>query len=190
MMMTGRKKLMLGTWSAPSEGIIKGVMFCDVQSKTLDYIARARETTGEKVTITSVVVAALGRALSESPELNGRIVGGGFYSAGKEVDIGCLVALDGGKHLANAKITHAHSKPVHEVAKQIRAKADRLRSRADADFERTRGTLDALPASAVGPVASIAAYLATLGLSIPALGVRPHPFGTCMVTSVGMLGES
>mmetsp|Transcript_2443 Transcript_2443/g.5791 ORF Transcript_2443/g.5791 Transcript_2443/m.5791 type:complete len:128 (-) Transcript_2443:743-1126(-) len=35
----------------------------------------------------------------------------------------------------------------------------------------------------------LAGYLSSaLGLSIPAMGVRPFPFGGCLVTSVGMLG--
>ena len=41
----------------------------------------------------------------------------------------------------------------------------------------------------IRPMVAIVGYLASgLGLDIPALGIRSFPFGSAMVTSVGMLG--
>lgn len=45
-----------------------------------------------------------------------------------------------------------------------------------------------LPTFLIRPVVALAGWLGSLGFSIPPLGVRPYPFGTAMITSVGMLG--
>lgn len=31
--------------------------------------------------------------------------------------------------------------------------------------------------------------MGSIGLSVPALGVRPHPFGTALITSLGMMSR-
>lgn len=47
----------------------------------------------------------------------------------------------------------------------------------------------ALPTFLLRPIVHFVGWLGCcLGLSVPALGVKPFPFGTCIVTSVGSMG--
>lgn len=50
------------------------------------------------------------------------------------------------------------------------------------DFEKSKGLLKALPTWVLRHVVAWVGFLgAELGLSVPCLGVRPFPFGSCMV---------
>ena len=47
----------------------------------------------------------------------------------------------------------------------------------------------ALPTFLLRPIVHFVGWLGCcLGLSVPALGVKPYPFGSCIVTSVGSMG--
>ena len=53
--MSTRRKLMISSWHAPSEGNVYGSIVLDM-TKTLKYIAQKREQSGEKITITHLVI--------------------------------------------------------------------------------------------------------------------------------------
>mgnify|MGYP002635071220 CR=1 FL=1 len=59
--MSVRRKLAIATWSAPREGNIYGKLTVDARP-ALAYVEQQREATGEKITITHVVGAAVARA--------------------------------------------------------------------------------------------------------------------------------
>ncbi len=185
--MSTRRKLAIATWSAPREGNIYGKLTLDA-TNVLAYLAKIRETTGEKVTITHVVGRAVAMALGKAPGLNGRIVWGRFEGF-PSVNVTYLVALKEGADLAKATVEDADKKGVTQIAQELRALASSLHGGEDADFEKTKGLLRALPTWLIRPLLFVTGWLASaLGVSIPALGVRPFPFGSCVVTSVGMLG--
>ena len=62
-----RRKIAVATWRPSRDGRIYARMEVDV-TPALAYIERVREETGERITITHVVGAALGRALRAVPE--------------------------------------------------------------------------------------------------------------------------
>ena len=127
-------------------------------------------------------------ALKEAPGLNSRILLGRFVPR-PSLDVACLVALDDGSDLAVAKLSNVDTKSLGDLAADMRAKADKLRQHKDRDFEASKPLLALLPVWVLEPVVATVGYLAgAMGLNIPALGVRPFPFGSAMVTSVGMLG--
>lgn len=138
--------------------------------------------------MTIVVLKALSLALRVAPGLNSRIAFGQFVPR-ESIDIACLVALDDGKDLANAKVAHADKKSLADIANEVKSKAEKLRAHKDADFESSKPLLAMLPVPIIEIMLSVVGFLSgSLGLKIPALGVRPFPFGSAMVTSVGMLG--
>lgn len=97
--------------------------------------------------------------------------------------------MDDGKDLANAKITNADNQSLQSIASSLKAKADKLRAHKDEDFESSKPLLSLLPVWALKIIVYVVGWLsAGLGLNIPALGVRQFPFGSALVTSVGMLG--
>ncbi len=182
-----RRKLAIATWSSPREGNIYGKLTVDA-SNALKYLEEVRERTGEKLTITHFVGKAVAMALAESPGLNGYIRFGTFHNH-ESVDITYLVALEGGSDLAKAKIGDADKKSLVEIAQELRASAGSVRKGKDAEFEKAKGTIKAIPTFLLRPLLWLTGLLASsFGMKIDALGVQPFPFGSCIITSVGMFG--
>ncbi|HMV69525.1 MAG TPA: 2-oxo acid dehydrogenase subunit E2 [Myxococcota bacterium] len=182
-----RRKLAIATWSAPREGNIYGKLTVDAVEATR-FCEHLRATTGEKVSITHLVGKAVATALRAAPGLNGRIL---FdrYIPHDTVDVTFLVALEDGADLAKAKVDNADRLGVDGIAASLRQRAERLRGGKDPDFEKNKGTLRALPVLLIRPLVWLIGWLASaLGASIPALGVERFPFGSCIITSVGMFG--
>ncbi len=186
--MSTRRKMMIATWAPPKEGNILGALQLDM-TETLKYLAAKRAATGAKVTITHLVTKAVGRVLKSMPLVNGRLVMGRYYPA-DTADVGVLVALEtgSGMDLANAKICAADEKPLAAIAAELQDSAARLRSGRDSDFNKSKPLLALLPTFLLRPMIELVGMLSSLGLSIPALGVRPYPFGTAIITSVGSFG--
>jgi len=181
-----RRKMMIASWSAPSEGNVYGVIEADV-SKALEYINQ-RKQAGEHVTITHVVIKAVALGLQEAPSMNGRILWGKFFPH-KQTDIGVLVNIEGGRDLGNAKICNADKLTLNEIAQVLQEKADKLRKGNDEDFKKTTSTLKYVPVFLLRPLVYWVGFLGgSLGVNCAPLGVRKFPFGSCLVTSVGMMG--
>jgi pyruvate dehydrogenase E2 component (dihydrolipoamide acetyltransferase) len=185
--MTTRRKLAIATWGPPDEGNIYGKLTVDV-TEALKYLEHLRVTTGEKVTITHLVGKCVGNALAQAPGLNGYIRFGRYIPHG-QVNVTYLVALEDGADLAKAKVDDADKKSVVEVAKELRTAAERLRAGKDAAFEKSKGPLQILPTWLIRPMLKFTGWLTgSLGISMPAFGLEAFPFGSCIVTSVGMFG--
>ncbi len=185
--MRTRQKLAIATWSPPSEGNIFGKMVLDCTEANA-YIAWKRQTTGEKVTMTHFVGKVCAMALAEAKDLNSVIRLGKLVHR-KTVDIAYLVALEEGANLAKAKIERLDEKPVEAVASELREMATKLKSGKDLDFEKTQNPIKALPTWLIRPLVKVMGYLsAVLGLEIKALGVEAYPFGSCIITNVGVFG--
>ena len=175
----------IATWKPPREGVIHGVITLDA-TEVLDYIERARETTGQKVTITSFVGAAAGRALALEPTLNGYIAFGKYY-AYDDVSLSFLVEIDGGKQLAQVLVKDIDSKTPAEVAKALQEGAGHVRSGQDENFKKSATIASKSPTWALRRIFSLAGFMTT-AMGKPFGGQPPYPFGAAIITSVGMLG--
>jgi pyruvate/2-oxoglutarate dehydrogenase complex dihydrolipoamide acyltransferase (E2) component len=180
-----RRKLAIATWSEPREGNIYGKITLDM-TEAQRYIAHVRETTGEKVTITHLVGRAAAQALGQCPGLNGRIVFNRFIPF-ETVDIAYLVALDEGSDLGKVKIRRVNEKSLAEIAAEVRHFGEKLRSGKDKEFESAKGILRLMPRFLLPHFLNFMGFVSS-GLGISAGGVEKFPFGSCIVTSVGMLG--
>ena len=187
MAMTVRRKLAIATWSAPREGNIYGKLVLDA-TEVLAYIRWLRAESGEKVTVTHVVGKAVAEALAAAPGLNGTIRLGRFVEH-QSVDITFLVALDGGKNLAKAKVEHYDQKSVVDAALELRRLAEKLHKGQDEAFKKSMGPLKWLPTWIIRPLVRISGYLtAVWGVNVPALGLEAYPFGSAIITNVGIFG--
>ncbi len=180
-----RRKLAIATWSAPSAGNIYGKLTLDAEP-ALKYIAEVREKTGERVTITHFVGKAVAMALAATPGLNGRIRWSRFIPH-DTVDIAFLVVLEGGADLAKAKVTELDKKPLSAVGQELRELAEKLREGKDKEFESSKSLLKLLPQFLIGPILWLTGFL-TGSLGISAAGLTKFPFGSAVITSVGMFG--
>lgn len=105
------------------------------------------------------------------------------------VDIFYQVSTEGGRDLGGAKIDRADEKDVHEIAAELAAKAEQIRARRDPQFESSRSAIDRVPALFRGPMLRFLSHLTSdRGWNIPSLKLPADPFGSAMVTSVGMFG--
>jgi pyruvate/2-oxoglutarate dehydrogenase complex dihydrolipoamide acyltransferase (E2) component len=185
--MTTRRKLAIATWGPPREGNIYGKMTVDA-TNALAWLAHLRETTGERVTITHFVGRVVGEALSQAPSLNGYIRLG-RYVPHDRTSLAFLVALEEGANLAKAKVTDIDKKSVVEVAAELRELAVRLREGKDEEFNRSQDPVKMLPTWLIRPLVWTIGWLtSSMGVGVKALGLEPFPFGSCIVTSVGMFG--
>ena len=186
-MNTLRRKLMLATWTSPTEGNIYGKLDLDC-TKVLAYLEYVERKSGHKCTITHFVGRAVGEALYRCPSING-FIRFGSYIPHKTVDVSFLVAMDGGNNLGNVKVSNIHQKTLADVASALRKDATALRSGKDKEFENSQKTLNMLPSFLIRPVLWLTGWLtSSLGWDLSAVGLKAFPFGACMITSVGMFG--
>lgn len=185
--MSVRRKLAIATWSAPHEGNIYGKLTVDA-GPALDYIEKKRSGLGLRVTLTHVVGAAVARAMARAPGLNGRILFGSFIPH-RMVDVAFLVALEDGQNLAKAKVEDADKKPVATIAAELNEKVEKLRAGRDENFNKAMGPIRLLPTWIIRPIVWLTGWLtASLGIGASMFGLEKFPFGSAIVTSVGMFG--
>lgn len=185
--MTTRRKLAIATWAPPNEGNIFGKLVIDA-SRIEPTLARLRETSGEKITVTHLVGKAVAMGLAACPGLNGRIRLGRFIPH-DTVDVTFLVSLEGGQDLAKAKVPQTDRKSLPELARALTQKALALRGGKDPDFEKTKGVLKLLPTWILRPLVWFTGFLGgAMGWNVAPLGVEAFPFGSCIITNVGMFG--
>jgi len=180
-----RDKIAIASWRPSSDGRIYTRMELDV-SAALAYLERVRSESGERITITHVVGAALGRALREVPEVRARIVMGRRLDL-DTCDIGFAVDIEGGSDLAPVKVLGVDRLTPLEVARAVGAGAGRLRAGEDVAYRRSSGIVRWAPSWGVRPALAFASLVAG-GLGRSALGQPGFPLGTAFVSNVGSLG--
>jgi pyruvate/2-oxoglutarate dehydrogenase complex dihydrolipoamide acyltransferase (E2) component len=181
-----RKKLIMATWRPPSEGIITGKLTVDA-TNALSYIEGLRSSSGEKVTITHFVARAVGQAIHNTPSINGFIRWGRFHQH-ETVSLSMLVALEGG-NIANTRIADIQKKSVADVCSEVRLSVEKLRTNKDDDFKSSQSSLRWMPVWLMRPVLWLTGLVtSSFGWSVPMFGLKAFPFGSCMITSVGMFG--
>jgi hypothetical protein len=184
---TVRRKLAIASWRPPREPNIYGKLDLDA-SEALAYLEAVRERTGERVTITHLVGKATALALAEEPTLNGRIRFG-RYLPNDRVSLAFLVTMPDGSDLARAKVDDVDRKDLAVIAAELRERAERLRTEADTDWEQSKRIVRALHPFLLRPLVWLTGWLtASLGVEARPLGLERQPFGSGIVTSVGMLG--
>jgi pyruvate dehydrogenase E2 component (dihydrolipoamide acetyltransferase) len=196
------RKLALGAWGPPTSPTAYGVLDLDCEN-ALAWAARARDATGEKITLTHLVGKAVAVAIASAPETNG------FASLGRlmlrsSVDVFFQVAFFDHDHalprgteaatrrdanLAGAKVDGADVKSVVAIARELRERSQAIRTRAHDETVRATKLIGSFP----GPLTSVAARLGAflsfdVGLDLSRFGIPFDPFGSCMVTNVGVFG--
>lgn len=185
--MSPRRKLAIATWAPPAEGNIYGKLTVDATA-ALAYIEDLRQRTGEKVTITHLIGRACAQALRDAPSLNGVIRFGSFVPH-DTVDVTFLVTIEDGRNLAKVKVTNADRKSVAAIAAELRTSAERLRAGQDDAFKKSQGPLSFLPTWIIRPMVAFTGWLTgVLGVSMPVFGLEAYPFGSLILTNVGIFG--
>jgi pyruvate dehydrogenase E2 component (dihydrolipoamide acetyltransferase) len=183
----GWRKVASATWRGPLDPQIYGDIEIDATA-LLSFVEDARAATGVRLTVTHLVGRALAHGLAENPDLNVRKRGGRFIPR-EDVSIFFVVAVDGGRDLSGVKVRQADRKCAVDVARELAERAGRIRTGDDAGAGGSRAVLARTPVPVLRPLLRLATWLTSdVGVDLRRLGLRAEPFGSALVTSVGMFG--
>jgi len=183
-------------WSPPDDPTIYGTIDLDM-SEALRFLGKESERTGEHLTVTHLVTKALADTLAAHPECNCVIRRGRIFQR-DDIDVSVLVAVppeeaenEQEADLSEAMVRQADRKSISDIAKEIREGARKVRKHEDPLLERTKKLFDLLPPAVMGPMLRLVARLQyDFNLDLSAVGIPNDPFGSAIVTSVGVLGIS
>ena len=177
-----RGKVAVGSWRAPREGTALGFVELDVTE------AEPWWSRFPGVTLTHVVGAAVGRGLAASPEARSRVVAGRVLVR-EDADVSFLVTAPDGSDLRSVCLRRVDRLHPREVGARLAERAGEVRVGVDRQLGRSASTVGRLPRPLVRPSIWAAGFLASgLGVAVRPLGLEAHPFGSFIVSSVGMLG--
>jgi pyruvate dehydrogenase E2 component (dihydrolipoamide acetyltransferase) len=184
---SGWRKVAMATWRRASDASIYGWIDVDA-TELVAYVEALRAATGVRVTPTHVVGKAAAIAFAENPAANA-VLSLGRLRRRESVDVFFSVAVGDEKSVAGAKVTRADSRSIPEIAERLESQVSRIRKDGDTDLQRSQSMLKRLPVPALGAILeTVSALTFDLGLDLRRLGVPSDPFGTVIVTNVGVLG--
>lgn len=182
---TGWRRIATALWKEPMDPQIQGILELDARP-LLEAMVRGRQA-GRHVTPTHVVVRAMAYGLARVPELNVRLVRGRHVQR-DSIDLFVITAISSGHDLSGVKVEHADRKSLLEVASEVSDGTRSLR-RDDPAFRFGKRMMERVPMPLLKPALKLLGYLSgNLDLRLRPLKVDHTPFGSAMVSSVGMLG--
>lgn len=180
------RRIAAAMWSRPSDPTIYGYIDLDATS-LLERIAELRAA-GVEATVTHLVTWAVARAFAEHPEQNARVRLGGKIERRTTVDLVVSVAT-GTSDLSAARVEAAEQLTLPELVAELRRKVSETRRGDDSDMQRSRSLVGRLPWFLARPALRLADLVGNeLDLDLPGLGMPRDPFGTAVITNVGMFG--
>jgi pyruvate dehydrogenase E2 component (dihydrolipoamide acetyltransferase) len=186
MKLVGWRRIAGSLWGPPNDPQIYGAMEIDA-TKMNAFMDRARAA-GHRVTPTHIVGRAVAHALHEVPDFNMRIRGGKMYQR-ETVDVFFITAVEGGRSLSGVKIERTDEKPIYDVAAELAERATRMKQGDDPDFAKTKKMMEAMPVPVLRASLRFSAWVAgDHDRDLKAFSVKRSPFGSAMITSVGMFG--
>lgn len=186
MKITGWRRIAGAIWGPPADPQVYGAMEVDATALRA-FIEQARAA-GHRITPTHVTGRAVARALKEVPDFNVRIRWGRQIPR-RSVDLFFITAVSGGQDLSGVKIENADQKPAVEIARELDHRATELKGGKDRDFARSKQLVNALPRWLLRLVLRLFAWIAgDLDRTIEPLAIKASPFGSALITSVGMFG--
>jgi len=182
-----RRKTAISTWNPADNPSIYAKLSVDM-TNALAYVNKLRDNNqGVKVTVTHLVGKAVGLALRKS-SLNGRLLFGRFIPY-KTVDICFLVSIPGGKNLAPKTIRNADEKSVIDICNELTGEVDKVRGGKDEEFNKNMALVQLMPTFVLSMISNVIGFISgDLNMGIPAIGLKPRNFGSCMITNVGVFG--
>ena len=184
--LSGWRRIADAMWHAPDDPQIYGSFEVDA-SALRAYLASLRQR-GDRVTVTHVVGKALAHSLRAVPEINVRLVGG-YAIPRPSIDIFFITAVEGGRDLSGVKIERTDEKSLTAIAAELTERATSMKEGRDPDLAKTKRAMQLLPKTVLRRALRLSAFIAgDADKSLAALGLKHSPFGSAMVTSVGMFG--
>lgn len=184
--LTGWRRIANAMWGAPNDPQIYGWM--DVEATNLlAYLTKARAA-GHHLTPTHLAGRAVAHCIGAVPDLNVRLLGDRAIPR-DSIDVFFITAVSGGHDLSGVKVERTDQKSAVAVAAELDRRAKELKAGRDPEFTRTKRTMELLPKPALHLALEATVFLTEkLNLDMPMLALHRNPFGSAMITSVGMFG--
>jgi len=186
------RKIAAAAWDDMYQATIYGQLKIRVEALEA-YIDKARTETGKRITLTHCVTRALALLLSEHPDINALVINRKLYLR-EDVDIFLQVALPsddpdrmGKSDLTGLCVRRADKLSLGELHDTIREQASALRKGKDKDFDKTKKQANNTPGWLLHRALKFIGWLQyRWNIDTSFLGAPRDPFGSAMVTSVGM----
>jgi len=182
------RKMSVATWKAADDPTVYGRMEVEM-SAVLKFAAEMSERHGVKITPTHCVARGVALALRHYPKANAIVRMRRIYLR-KDINVFLQVAIKGeDPDLSGVCVRNADLKKVHEIASELAERAKTVRDNTDPQLAKTKKSLNLLPFFLFRPVLKFLEFIQyTLNINPKILGLPEDPFGSVMITSVGMLG--
>lgn len=182
------RRMAAGMWEKPSDPTIHGSMDIEA-SAALRFLEEHGAKHDVKLTVTHLVARAVALALKEQPDLNAKVRFWGRIEQRETIDLFVTVSTEGNKDLSGARLERVDEKSLVEIAGEIRARAARIREGADESYKQSRSVFKKLPWWLARPATKLSDVLVNeLHLDLASQGMPIDPFGSALITSVGMFG--
>jgi pyruvate dehydrogenase E2 component (dihydrolipoamide acetyltransferase) len=182
------RKIAAAMWRHPRDPTIYGTVDVDA-SAALEYLDAVERRHDVKVTMSHLVARAVALVIARHPEVNAKVRFWGKLEQRDTVDLVLQVATDGGRDLAAARIERADEQDLLALAQAVRRQAKDIRAGRDENYAKSRGLFQRAPWWLARPMLGAVDVLTNeLHLHLPDLGMPRDPFGSAMVTNVGMFG--
>ena len=182
------RRMAAAMWRSPSDPSIYGQMDVDAPA-SLAFLAEHQRTTGTRLTVTHLVARAVALALQDQPEINAKVRFWGRLEQRSTIDVFVTVATDGARDLSGARIDRANEKPLAALAAELADRVTKIRGGKDASYQQSRKALKSVPWYLARAATRLSDVLVNeLHVDLPAHGMPRDPFGSAIVTSVGMFG--
>lgn len=182
------RRMAAAMWRQPRDPSIYGSMDVDATA-ALAFLREHAAATGLHLTVTHLVARAVALALREHPELNAKVRFWGRIEQRETIDLFVTVATEGTRDLSGVKIDRADGRSLAELARAIAERAGKIRRGDDASYRKSRGAFRRMPWWLGRAATGLSDLLANeLHVDLTAQGLPVDPFGSAVVTSVGMFG--
>jgi len=182
-----RKRLNIATWDEPQDGIIQNKYQVDV-SNINTFMAECKEKQGIKISLTHIVVKAIGEVLKAAPDINGKIVLG-KYIPFDHANVCCLVDVQDGQDLAFFLVEDVDKLTIEDIAEEIDSKGRKIKTLQDEHLKTRTNNMKYLPTFVMNVLNYVLLIVTTwFGKEMKDGGIQAHPFGGAVVSNVGIFG--
>jgi pyruvate/2-oxoglutarate dehydrogenase complex dihydrolipoamide acyltransferase (E2) component len=186
-------------WDPPRDPTIYGAH--DIDATDLMAWIDAKRAAGARISPTHAVARAFAITIKRNPGLNCTVRRASLWQR-EHVNLFLQVSVppedlgeDGKKgasqsaDLSGVLVRDADTKTTAQIADELREKARKIREGKDEMLEATKKNLSWMPPKIMGWALRLVSWLThDLGLDLKGLGIANDPFGSMMITSLGMMG--
>ena len=181
------RKMACAWWDNPSNPQIYGSMNVDM-TECLRFIREYERKQKKKLTITHLLVKAIALAYRKFPELNVKVERNKIYRR-NSIDIHLLVSAESGGDLSAIKMNRADGMSLNEIFDKVKKGARGVRANKGPTFRRSRNIIRNRSIFTTRFLLRMAGWLVNKKhRDLSKLGFPLDPFGTAIISSVGMFG--